>query len=218
MEDHQSPGIGAGKPVVIVCDDHIAIRAGIARILEDRGVAVAGECYTIGALLNLVQKFPSAVVLTDLAVQELPFPDLMRQIRATSLDAKVVVYSMRESAATIHLCYESGATAFVPKRSEPDEIIRAIESAHQGVKYLPPDVAANLAKLTIDPTAPQNILNQREREIFVSFVRGESLEDMAARLEVTERTLNNTLSQISKKLDAPRTAFFQIAKRYGLIE
>ncbi len=216
MEDRAPRG--NAKLIVIVCDDHIAIRAGLARILEGKGISVVGECYTVVALLELVRQYPSAVILTDLDVEGVPFPELMRRVRVESRNAKVVVYSMRESAVTIHLCYDSGATAFVPKRSTQDEIVKAIEAANRSEQYLPPDVAANLAKLTIDSNAPQNVLNTREREIFVSFVRGESLESMAVRLEVSERTLNNTLSQISKKLDAPRTSFFQIAKRYGLIE
>lgn len=205
-------------PYVIVCDDHIAIRTGVTQILEKQGITVAGQCHTVPALMELISQFPAAVIMTDLAVDALPFPELVKKARQQSPDCKIVVYSMREGPGTIGLCYEAGAAAFVPKRSEPEEIINAVLAADRGERYFPPDVASHLASLHVDGNAPKNILNARELEIFTGYASGETAEVLAAKLNVSEKTINNALSQISKKLDAPRATFYQIARRYGLVD
>lgn len=210
--------VTANLAPVIICDDHIAIRAGVARILEERGIEVAGECFSVASLLDFVGKFPDAIVITDLAVDDVPFPILVGRIREKSAQCQVIVYSMREAPATIGLCYESGAIAFIPKRSEPDEIIKAVENARRGERYFPVSVASNLANFHIDGNAPSNALTTRELDIFIRFAKEESVEQIAEELEVSEKTVQNSLSTISKKLDVPRTNFYQVARRYGLLD
>lgn len=208
----------AKKATVIVCDDHIAIRAGIAKILESYGIAVVGECFAVSTLLELVSHHPNAIVITDLAVDKVPFPALVEKLHKQTSKCRIVVYSMRESPATIGLCYEAGASAFVPKRSEPEELIKAVESARLGERYFPPSVASNLANFHIDRNAPSHSLSAREMEIFLSFSKNETIEALAERLGISDKTVQNILTQISKKLDVPRTSFHQVAVRYGLLD
>jgi two-component system, NarL family, invasion response regulator UvrY len=126
---------------------------------------------------------------------------------------------MREAPATIGLCYEAGALAFVPKSSEPEEIIKAVESACSGQRYIPPSVASNLANFHIaDRNSPMNMLSAQEKDMFVGYANGETVETLAQNFGVSDKRVQNVLSQISKKLDAPRSTFFQVARRYGLID
>lgn len=203
---------------VIICDDHIAIRSGLTRILEDNKIAVAGECGTTPALLELVRLHPDAVVITDLGIDELPFPALMAKLKKQAADCKVVVYSMREAPATIGLCYEAGATAFVPKSASPEELFQAIKNAVQGEQYFPASVASQLASFHVDKKAPPNILSAREKDIFVGYAKEGTVEALAAKMGVSDKTVQNLLSQIAKKLDAPRSTFHQLARKYGLLD
>lgn len=209
----------AAQVPIIICDDHAAIRAGIARILEEQKMAVIEGCDTVPALLTLVRQCPNAVVITDLAIDQLPFPALAAKLHSLSADCRIVVYSMREAPATIGLCYEAGALAFVPKSSEPEEIIKAVESACADQRYIPPSVAANLANFHIaDRNSPMSMLSAQEKNMFAGYAKGETVEMLARRFGVSDKRVQNILSQISKKLDAPRSAFFQVARRYGLID
>lgn len=215
----QEQSVAIHRAPIIICDDHAAIRAGLGRILEEHKIVVSGGCDTVSALFRLVKEHPNAVVITDLAIGQLPFPALMEKLHSLSPDCKIVVYSMREAPATIGLCYEAGALAFVPKSSEPVEIVKAVECAINDQRYIPPSVAANLADFHIaDRNSPLSMLSAQEKEMFVGYAKGETVEMLARSFGVSDKRVQNLLSQISKKLDAPRSAFFQVARRYGLID
>jgi DNA-binding NarL/FixJ family response regulator len=203
---------------VIICDDHIAIRAGLRLILERGSIQVVGECDSVMTLLDLVRLNPNAIVITDLGVDEVQFPNLVSQLRNQSADCQIVVYSMREAPATIGLCYEAGAIAFVPKSADPDEIIKAINRASNGDRYFPASVASELAGLLLDRTSPKALLTARELEIFIGYVREGTVEALAERIGISDKTVQNLLSQIAKKLNSPRSTFHNLAREHGLID
>ncbi|WP_081768816.1 response regulator transcription factor [Herbaspirillum sp. RV1423] len=204
---------------VIICDDHAAIRAGVTRILEERNKRVVGGCGAVPDLLALVKQYPGAVVVMDLGIDQLPFPELMTMLRAASPGCRIVVYSMREAPGTIALCYDAGAIAFVPKSADPEEIVKAVDCARHDERYLPPSVAAALANFHIeDRRSPLATLSAQEKEIFIGYAKGETVDALARRLSVSEKRIQNLLSQIAKKIDAPRSTFFQVARRHGVID
>ncbi len=151
---------------VIVCDDHAAIRAGVTHILEQQDKRIVGGCGAIPDLLALIKQHPDAIVVTDLGIDRLPFPDLMTLLRKASSRCRIVVYSMREAPGTIELCYDAGAIAFVPKSADPEEIVKAVESAGQGERYLPSSVASTLANFHIEGRrSPLGMLSEQEKEV-----------------------------------------------------
>jgi DNA-binding NarL/FixJ family response regulator len=204
---------------VIICDDHAAIRAGVSHILEQRDKHIVGACGAVPELLALVKKYPEAIVVVDLGIDQLPFAELMTKLRKAAPPCRVVVYSMREAPGTIELCYDAGAIAFVPKSDDPEQIVKALECAELGERYLPPSVASSLANFHIeDRGSPLGMLSAQEKEVFVGYARGESVEALAGRLGVSGKRVQNLLSLISQKLDVPRTAFFQVARRCGAMD
>jgi DNA-binding NarL/FixJ family response regulator len=204
---------------IIICDDHAAIRAGVSHILEQRNKHIVGACGAVAELLALVRKHPDAIVVIDLGIDQLPFPELMTKLRKAAPPCRVVVYSMREAPGTIELCYDAGAIAFVPKSDDPEEIVRAVDRAEQSERYLPPSVASSLANFHLeDRRSPLGMLSAQEREVFVGYARGEVVDALAGRLGVSDKRIQNLLSLISKKLDAPRSAFYQIARRCGVVD
>ncbi|WP_157739245.1 response regulator transcription factor [Herbaspirillum sp. meg3] len=204
---------------IIICDDHAAIRAGVSHILEQRNKHIVGACGAVPELLALVRKHPYAIVIIDLGIDQLPFPELMTKLRKTAPPCRVVVYSMREAPGTIELCYDAGAIAFVPKSDDPEEIVRAVDQAEKSERYLPPSVASSLANFHIeDRRSPLGMLSAQEKEVFVGYAKGESVDALARRLGVSDKRIQNLLSQVVKKIDAPRSAFFQVARRFGVVE
>ncbi|HEY8102190.1 MAG TPA: response regulator transcription factor [Burkholderiaceae bacterium] len=203
---------------IVICDDHIAIRKGVQRILEEQNFPVVGSCSDVATLIMLVRNHPTAIIVTDLAVEETPFPELLKTLKMESTDCQVVVYSMREAPATIGLCYKAGAIAFVPKSAEPAEIITAIEYAIRGERYFPVSVATELANFNLDHTSPQDILSKSEMPIFLGYCKLGSVKALAEQMDIPEKTIQNVLSRIAKKLEAPRSTFHHIARRNGLID
>jgi DNA-binding NarL/FixJ family response regulator len=221
MKERTDPGVGLENEDVapiIICDDHIAVRQGLVTILETAGIRVVGTCSSILELLTLASGHPNAIVITDLAVDGWNFPELAKDLWKISRQIKVVVYSARESAVTMGLCYDVGAVAFVPKTASPDEIIKAIEFARAGERYFPAEVASTVYALTHDRNNIESILTSRELNIFVSYSRGHTIDSIAKAMDVSEKTVQNVLSEISKKLDCPRSSFSEFARQKGYLD
>jgi DNA-binding NarL/FixJ family response regulator len=80
-----NPSVQApAQPVVIVCDDHIAIRAGLKQILEGQHIVVVGECQSLDELRSVVKGHPWAVLVTDLGVDNASFATLQSVVRQES--------------------------------------------------------------------------------------------------------------------------------------
>lgn len=206
-----------GVPVII-CDDHIAIRAGLRQILERAKIRVAGECEDLPQLLALTERYPAAVLMTDLGVDDVPFTKLVSEVHRRAAAMPIIVYSMRETPATISLCYQEGASAFVPKRADISEIVEAVLAVGAGKVYFTREVAANLAAMQVVPSPPKEILLPRELQVFIAYAKSPNINQIAADLSVTSKTVQNTVSAISKKLDIPRNQFYATAVKHGLID
>lgn len=203
---------------VIICDDHIGIRRGLQTILKEEGVNVVGLCGSVDELLDLARSHPTSIVILDLQIDGLEFPELVEKLREQSKDIKVVVYSARESAVTMGMCYEFGAVAFIPKNSTQDDIINALRFAADGERYFPNAVAPVVWGLSRDRNNIESRLSPREMELFLGYCRDPSIPKLAESTGLAEKSVQNALSTISKKLDAPRTTFLHLAQKCGLLQ
>ncbi|MES2887765.1 MAG: response regulator transcription factor [Pseudomonadota bacterium] len=204
------------SPRVILCDDHVAIRAGLRAMLERDGMQVVGECSTAVDLMNLAQAHPLAVVITDLGVDDLQFPELMAALRSHAPGSRVVVYSMRETPAIADLCYQAGATAFVPKSAEFGEVTTAVRMASQGQSYVPAMVVSELITVRSAQRNPRTLLSAKDLELFTHYAEGHTVPQLAQALGLSEKTVQNRLTHISKTLAVARSAFHVLAREYGL--
>ncbi len=204
---------------IIICDDHIAIRTGVAAILADHKFSIVGTCESLAQLIKLLRQHKSAVVVTDLAIDGVPFPTLAEILRTNTPDCKIIVYSMRESPATVALCYSSGALAFVPKRSDPQEIVNAVTSAIVSERYIPISIAPNLANYHYaNQSSRINLLTKREMEFFLAYAKGDAVADIASQVGLSDGSVQNKLTSVSKKLEIPRQKFREYTEILGLLD
>ena len=203
---------------VIICDDHFAIREGLIKILEAAQIPVVGGCSSVSDLLELANQHPTSIVVTDLAVDGMQFPELAKKLREQSNQLKIVVYSARELPVTMGMCYEVGAVAFVPKTAQPAEIIQALRFAARGERYFPATVASMVYALNHDRRHIMSSLSSREMQAFLSYSKNPSVEELASNMGVSEKTVQNVLAEISKKLDAPRSTFNHLAQKFGFLD
>ena len=220
MNNVESMGAGESGIVmpVIICDDHIAIREGLKAILENARINVVGVSESVAELLKQVKQHPASIVIVDLQVDGVQFPELIKQLHAQSDEIRVVVYSARKSPVTMGMCYEYGATAYIPKDSKPSDIIKALEFAENGERYFSATVAAIVYDLNNDRTKIISKLSPREMEIFLAYCKEPSIEKIARDIGITEKSLSNAVSVISKKLNISRSMFNHMAQECGLLE
>jgi DNA-binding NarL/FixJ family response regulator len=193
---------------VLIVDDHKVVRQGLVGFLAtEPDIEVVGDAADgLEALANLAQLEPEElpdVVLMDLHMQPMGGVDATAEIRSHYEHIEVVVLTSFVEEDDVHAALAAGASGYLLKDVDADELAGAIRAAHQGELHLDPVIAKRLmasmrAPKTEDPGAE---LTAREREILQMVAAGKANKQIAAELVISERTARTHVSNILRKLD-----------------
>jgi DNA-binding NarL/FixJ family response regulator len=208
---------GAEKIRVLVVDDHELVRRGLLGFLQGEpdfelvGDAAGGaQALALLARLDSDGKQPDVVVM-DVQMRPVDGIESTRQIRARYEDVAVVALSSFDEGERVRAVLEAGASGYVLKDSDPDDLAMAIRAARRGDLHLDPAVA----RIAM---APSNELTARETEVLRLVGAGRSNKEIARELEISERTARTHVSNILRKLDLDsRTQAALWAVREGLV-
>jgi DNA-binding NarL/FixJ family response regulator len=198
----------------MLVDDHQIIRDGIKQLLADEGsIAVATEAPSVKDALRILEIMPVDVVITDLSMPQASGFDLIKGISLLNRDIKILVLSMHMEEAYIKKAIESGVNGYIPKDISKYELVQAIHSVYHGEMYFNQEVTKIMmgnmvkkARRTDDASgAAQAKLTQREREILKLIVDGLSSPEIADKLFISHRTVENHRANIMDKLKVRNT-------------
>jgi two-component system invasion response regulator UvrY len=205
---------------VLLVDDHAVVRAGYRHLLaRDQRIEVVGEAADAqSAYLSFCTLAPDVVVM-DIALPGASGIEALRRILAREPDARVLIFSMYEDAIFPTRALQAGARGYLTKSSGPDMLVEAVLAVARGEKYLSRDVAQAVA-LRSQATQPEPavVLSPREFEVLQMLARGETLAQIAMRLNLSEKTVANYQSSIKQKLGASNNIqILQKAAGLGLL-
>ncbi len=203
------------RPIrLLVVDDHRIVREGLALIVErEPDIEVAGTAATGEEAVAAYLAERPDVVLMDLQLPAMSGVDATRAIRKADPAARIVVLTMYGGDEDIHRALAAGASTYLLKGSQSEELIRVIRDVHAGGRALPPDVQARL-----DDRATRPTLTQREVDVLQLVMKGERNKEIAASLSLSEETVQVHLRNIFSKLDVhDRTAAVYVALRRGIL-
>lgn len=205
---------------VLVVDDHPLVRHGLLPLLgavEDVDVVGAAEDGALAAAA--VAERGCDVVLMDLSMPGLDGVEATRAVLARAPDVKVVVVTSTAEPERILAALEAGATGYVLKDAEPDDVVRAVRDAAAGHAPLSPRAALALLPGS-RPAAPRTgALSEREREVLSLVALGLPNKSVARRLQISEKTVKAYLTRIFATLGvADRTSAALWAQSNGLVQ
>ena len=203
---------------LLLVDDHPVVRAGYQRLLEQAGdMRVVAQAGGADEAISAFAAHAPDVTVTDLAMPGMGGLELIRRLLARNGNARVLVFSMHDSAMLVRRAFEVGARGYLPKSSTPESLLDAVRRVHSGDNYLSPDLPADLLQAGTPP-AQLDALTPREFEVFRLLARGESLTDCAAALKLSPKTISNHQTTIKEKLGVGTTAaLVHLAIRHGVI-
>lgn len=209
---------------VLVVDDQAVVRRGLlAYLAGDPDLDIVGEAEGGAEALDLLGRLDAEgrrpnVVLMDLQMQPVDGVESTRQIRARYGDVEVVALTSFADEERVRGALEAGATGYVLKDSEPEEVAAAVRAARHGDLRLGADVAHTLvASLRAPRREHPPALTARELEILRLLGEGRANKEIAAELGISERTARTHVSNILRKLDlSSRTQAALWAVREGL--
>lgn len=193
--------------LILLIDDHPIVRAGCRRLLQSRnGVEIIeADCGAEGLRLNQERR-PDLIIL-DLNLPDTNGLDVLSQLLRDTPAVKVLVFSMYEDPAFVAHALEAGAIGYVTKNDDPDTLLEAIDKAWQGSVHLGHTVAQKLALMNLrSPGSSLRNLSPREIQVLELLGDGRSLSEIAARLDISYRTVANISSQLKNKLGIGTTS------------
>jgi DNA-binding NarL/FixJ family response regulator len=205
---------------LLLVDDHPVVRTGYQRLLEQAGdIAVVAQAERVDAAYAAYVAHQPDVTVTDLSMPGSGGLELIRRILARDASARVLVFSMHDTALLVRRALDAGARGFLSKSSAPESLIEAVRAVHGGQRYLSNDLSPALLERDTRYEAGQlDSLTAREFEIFRLLAQGHSLAECAETLNLSPKTLSNYQTQIKEKLGVSTSAaMVHLAIRNGVI-
>jgi DNA-binding NarL/FixJ family response regulator len=206
---------------VLIVDDHPVVRRGLRVLLEVQdGIVVAGEAGDGAAALALAAELTPDVVLLDLKLPGMDGHAVLTELKAAGSTARVLVLTSATEPASASLAVRSGAAGVLYKDVDPDALVRAIRSVHDGHLLFAPEAAGSLVRQAGGGGAAGGIgsLTGREREVLAEIAKGRSNREIARALTVSEKTVKAHVSAVLAKLgvqDRTQAALLAVRNEHG---
>jgi DNA-binding NarL/FixJ family response regulator len=192
---------------VVLVDDDDLMRAGLRSVLSsDETIDVVGEAGHGREAVERIQELRPDLVLMDIRMPDLDGISATREVLATSPDVKVVVLTTFEQDDYIFDALSAGASGFLLKRTQPEELIAAIHTVAEGDSLLSPSVTRRVVdRMASQPppvrtSARLDELTPREREVLELVAQGLSNREIAERFVIEESTVKTHVKRILMKL------------------
>ncbi|BAZ70975.1 LuxR family two component transcriptional regulator (plasmid) [Fischerella sp. NIES-4106] len=198
---------------ILVVDDHPVVRQGLVGMLEEApDLTVIGQARNGREAIEIFRQQQPDVTLMDLRMPEMDGVAAISSICAEFHQARIVVLSTYDSDEDIYRGLRSGAKGYLLKDAEPEELLAAIRTVHNGQKYIPPDVGAKLVERMMSPQ-----LSDRELEVLRLMAKGKNNHEIGEKLCIAERTVKFHINNIFSKLGvSDRTGAVIIALERGI--
>jgi DNA-binding NarL/FixJ family response regulator len=196
---------------VLIADDHAVVRQGLRTFLDlQEDIEVVGEAADGASALAAAEALAPDVVVMDLVM---PGMDGIEAIRKLPEDVRAIVLSSFVDDDKLFPAVRAGAAGYLLKDVQPQELVAAIRTVHDGGSLLHPAVAARLLEeIAADPLTP------REREVLVLIGRGLANKVIARELGIAEKTVKAHVSSVLAKLGlTDRTQAALFAVREGIV-
>jgi len=211
---------------VLLVDDHAMVRRGMRDFLSlHDDIEVVGEATDGAAGVEQAKALQPDIVVMDLMMPNLDGIEATGRIKAALPDVEVIALTSFIEESRVVAAIEAGASGFLLKDAEADELAAAIRSAAAGEVHLDPAVASIVARRMRDggrgSAADQEdgigTLTARERDVLARVARGYPNRQIASDLGITERTARTHVSNILAKLGlTSRTQAALLAAQHGL--
>ncbi|HXI71504.1 MAG TPA: response regulator transcription factor [Verrucomicrobiae bacterium] len=187
-----------------IVEDDAVLRKSLARLVADtKGMSCLAACASGEEALQKLPPLKPQVVLMDLNLPQIPGTECIRRLKELSPATQVIVLTVYEDSEHIFRALKAGASGYLLKRAEPDEVLDAIRNARDGGAPMSSQVAHRVVHSFHEP-APTGLdttaLTEREKEILTFLSKGFANKELADRLQISVPTVRTHLRHIYEKL------------------
>ena len=200
---------------ILLADDHDVVRRGMKMLLEDEeGIQIIGEAFDGLDAIEKVKMLMPNVVILDLTMPKMNGIEAAKIISEEYPEVKILIFSMHHNKEYIVKSVENGANGYLLKDTGKDELLRAIKVVSEGRKYFPPEISEVIIDELLAKTSGIQEENRpifekitpKEKQILGMIVQGYNSREMANKLFLSIRTVDNHRANMMKKVKAKNTA------------
>lgn len=202
---------------VMIADDHSMVREGIKALLElDGDIKVIEEAVDGNDCLDKLKKTKPDVLLLDINMPNLNGIEVLKNIRSHKMNVKVLVLTVHNEVEYLMKAIDIGVEGYILKDSESSELKNAIYEICKGESYIQPSLIPLLNAKRIEKSEDSDKIHEltkRELEVLTLLAVGMYNKEIAEKLNISERTVKNHISNLFKKLgvtDRTQAAVFAI--------
>jgi DNA-binding NarL/FixJ family response regulator len=207
---------------IVLADDHAIVREGLKRIVGDvPDFEVAGEAADGNEVIRVVRELEFDVLVLDLSMPGRSGMELIKLVKAERPRLRILVLSMHQEMQYAVRAIKSGASGYLTKESAPALLQQAIRKIAGGGAWISAEVAEQLALGAMPGSEgpPHETLSDREFEVFRMLVAGDAVSDIAARLNLSVKTVSTHKANLMQKLGlANQTELVRYALKHGLAD
>jgi DNA-binding NarL/FixJ family response regulator len=211
-----------GRIRILVADDHPVYRDGL-RALAARSpdLELVGEAANGTDAVAMAEQTLPDVILMDLRMPGMTGIEATRAILDRRPETRILILTMSEDDDSLFAAMRAGARGYLPKDADSEELIRAIRAAALGEVIFGASIASRLQAFFAPTRAraadPFPELTEREDEVLELIAQGRSNHDIAARLQISDKTVRNHVANVFNKLRvADRAQAIVRAREAGL--
>ena len=193
-------------PSVLIVEDHALFRSGLKQLIGiEPGLRVAGEAGDGLAGIRLAQSLRPDLILLDISMPELSGVEAIPRIREVAPGARILIVSMHATAGHVRAALKAGADGYLLKTADEDEFLVAIRALLKGRKYISTELTGSMIISYVDGNAEAaskaDTLTPKEKMVLKLIAEGNSNKDIAAKLNLSVKTIDTHRTSFMKKLD-----------------
>ena|ERR1051325_8496544 len=195
------------RPRLVLADDHKIFLDGLRHILEPH-FDIVGTARNGRELLSAVKLYHPEAVVVDISMPTLNGIEAVRKLKKVDSHIKAILLTMHREVSFAAEAFRAGASGYVLKDGESEELIAAVKEVLAGRFYLTPMITKDtLQELLLQaPEGDEPSLTPRQREVLQLLSEGRKLKEIAAELNISISTVEFHKSELMRRLGAPTTA------------
>lgn len=206
---------------LLIADDHAIVRGGLKQIFAlVPDFEVVGEAVNGAEVLDCLRQQEFDLLLLDINMPGVSGADLIVRVKAQRAALPILVLSMHNETQVAVRVLKAGANGYITKDSEPDILLAAIRKVAAGGKYIVPELAEKMVFDVATPgeAPPHALLSNRELEVFRLLTTGKGVNDIAAELCISNKTVSTHKVHLMEKLNLSSMAeLMRYAMQHGLL-
>jgi DNA-binding NarL/FixJ family response regulator len=194
---------------LLIAEDHAIVRSGLKQIFALMPeIAVVGEAVNGAEVLERVREGGMDLLLLDLNMPGICGADLIQRVKAHRPELPVLVLSMHNEAHLAARVLKAGADGYITKDCEPDILLAAIRKVAAHGKYVAPELAERMVfdASTSGGQPLHALLSERELQVFRLLTAGHSVNEIAAQLAISNKTVSTHKQRLLEKLNLSNMA------------